>query len=142
MQNLSSEDWERIVFSDECKFEGCVSTMHARGLTESELNGKFAIQTSRWGPSVHVWGAITADGYFALKFLSGNINAQSCLEVLKDKLAPLTPKFNAGELYFQQDGAPAHRAHSVTEYLNTEGIQTLAWPPPKAQTYRLSKMFG
>jgi transposase len=128
MQNFQLEDWQKVVFTDECRIDHGISPLYARSRKEEELNSTLSVQTSRWGVSLHIWGAITVDGVFALHFFEENVTSSTYLSVLKAHLPPHQDKFKAAELIFQHDGAPAHRAHDVSRYLENSGIITLPWP--------------
>jgi transposase len=142
LQNFSSQDWEKVVFSDECRFDKGFLNNYGRWRKEDPQSYQYAVQTTRWGPSVHVWGAITYDGIFLLKFLDKNVNGSTYLEVLRQKLPPLYPQFEAGELIFQQDGATAHHVRDVLDYFEKNSITTLPWPPQSPDLNIIENVWG
>jgi hypothetical protein len=111
-----------VVFTDECRIDHGISPIYAGCRKEEELNSTLSVQTSRWGVSLHIWGAITVDGVFALQFLEENVNTSTYLTVLKAYLPSLRTQFTAKELICLHDGAPAHRARDVSDDLEKIGV--------------------
>ena len=87
--------------------------------------------------SVHVWIGICSEGLIGPFFFEGNINADSYLAMLQEKIVPALQQMqNWDEFYCQQDGAPPHWALRVREYLNDVFGQNwigrdgpIRWPP-------------
>lgn len=129
MLNLEDADWRKVVFTDESMFSKGQGPKYARCLTANQVMNKFPVLTSRWGPTCHVWGAITCDGIFALRFLNENVNGITYTDLIKNVTPPIIDELKSGELYFQQDNAPAHRSRIATEYFQNEGIRLIPWPP-------------
>jgi transposase len=89
----------------------------------------FSVQTSRWGPRVMVWGAISWEGVFSFSFIEGKMTAKSYKTLLERHIGPHLAKFRDGELIFQQDNAPVHSARTVEDYLEKRKVLLLPWPP-------------
>lgn len=75
----------------------------------------------RW--SVMVWAGIVGGRTIGPFFFENNVNGQAYADLLRNHLPVLlneagVPAQIIDRLWFQQDGAPAHRANIVTECLN------------------------
>ena len=66
------------------------------------------------------------------------VNGRYYREVLlKTQMLPVMRRI-AGDMYvFQQDGAPAHRAHETVQLLQQETLQFILSPLPKSQVARI-----
>ena len=76
-----------------------------------------------------VWGAIAASGPLALVLMKGKFDSKKYIEMIKTNLF-----FNANCPYpanslFQQDNAPTHVSKESRQWLETNQIETLEWPP-------------
>jgi hypothetical protein len=61
-----------------------------------------------------IWAGISATHIFGPYFFEGSVNQHTYLTMLRDWLVPQLERMNlTGEVWFQQDGAPAHYAISV-----------------------------
>ena len=79
-----------------------------------------------------VWGTISTLGPACFALLDANVNAHSYIFTLATHLLPYLdeiPLHRAASVVFQQDNAPAHRAHITTDFLNHNAVTTTAWPP-------------
>lgn len=76
-----------------------------------------AIQTpiSNDKRGVHVWCAISSNGLIGPYFFDGTVTGESYLAMLQDFAAP---HLADPATYFQQDGAPAHYARIVRDWLD------------------------
>jgi transposase len=129
MLKVDESEWRKIVFSDESLIAKGFEGRYAHSKVGDTKIYDFAMQSNRWGPRVHVWGAISYDGIVSLEFLNENVTSNSYKELLERRLSPLLSQFEAGDLIFQQDGAPAHTSGLVTTYLHSKKITVLPWPP-------------
>jgi transposase len=100
MLNLSLDDWKRIVFTDESKFEHRVGAQYIRGSMHQSTFDNYAVCSNRWGPSVMVWGAISAEGIFHIEFLNGKVDGAAYKIVLEKEIGHRVAIFQRGELYF------------------------------------------
>ena len=74
-------------------------------------------------------GIIGWNGVGALKLVEGNLRAQNYRDSIINDLreAGLAISNRGRSFVFQQDGAPAHTAGIVTQYLRARNIQVLPW---------------
>lgn len=66
-------------------------------------------------------------------FLSCSVTStRSYIETLRTHLLPYLdnlPLARAASIVFQQDNAPAHRAHRTADFMRHNAVQTSPWPP-------------
>ena len=66
-------------------------------------------------PGVTVWAAISSRGIIRPFFFDHAVNGSNYLDMLKEQFHPLVQD---QQIHFQQDGAPAHYATRVREWLD------------------------
>ena len=105
--------WKKVLWSDEATFTVIDSTQKYvyRKLGSNPLEPRYTQQT------VMVWGCFSYYGVGKLVFLPRNVkmNRYNYLELLCDHLPDSMDMCKAN--FFQQDGAPCHRAKYVVEWL-------------------------
>ena len=119
-----------VIFSDESTFSQFSSyTRHVRRPINQRYNTRYIVPTVNQAPTTMVWACFSGRGRGALWFMPKNttINAAVYLGIVKDKLTPHMRILRS--TVFQHDGAPCHKAGTVTRWLaeNNVGILGL-WP--------------
>jgi hypothetical protein len=84
-----------------------------------------------------VWAGVWSGGRVGPFFFDGTVSAETYLNLLNEKVWPrISRRVRREELWFQQDGAPAHFARTVRDWLNRHfpnrwiGRQSeFVWPP-------------
>lgn len=72
----------------------------------------------------NVWGGILGSRNIGPFFIEGNLNGEKCLNLLQDSIVPAMvdaaedQNIDFDDVYFQQDGAPAHFARDVRDFLD------------------------
>lgn len=125
-RNWSQNQWERIVFSDECllQLHPCRREYVRRGPGE-KLKPQMLNKTSKFSPTVMVWGAIRSDGFRILIRCERNVDSFEYQRILDIAL----PQIMTGRTLFQQDGASCHRSASTRQYLSGKAVRCLEeWP--------------
>lgn len=117
----SDDIGERIIFSDEAIFHlsGHVNRHNSRYW--SQTNPHWIEEHSQVDPRVMVWCGIHNKRIIGPYFFDNTVNSESYLEVLENILSPYLDEIPISSLtktYFQQDGAPAHFALCVRNWLN------------------------
>ncbi len=130
-----------IIFSDEAQFKlnGLVNRHNSVYYDTVNPHVTYEVQLNQ--PGVLVWAGFSKFGVFGPYFFESTCTGQSYLNMLQDYLLPglctmHSERMNAGTIYFQQDGAPAHYTRAVREYLD-EQFQgrvigrrgSIEWPP-------------
>lgn len=128
------EDWKRVVFSDETK----INRFNADGRSwcwisdKENLPDRAVKQTVKHGGgSVMLWSCMTSRGLGDLVKIERRINAKDYIAILHGDLYLSLERlgyFNLGEVIFQQDNAPIHRAKIVQKWCLEQPFITLEWP--------------
>ena len=127
---------KHILMTDECIFtlDNTLSPSHSRYWSPTKPR---AVQQRPMQPSrLHVWCGLTAEHVFGPYYFDGSVTADTYQTMLRDHLLPdLRRKRMMRIVVFQQDGAPAHTAHTTIELLQrTFGDQIISrncefrWP--------------
>lgn len=127
-------------FSDEATFktDGTVNRWNCR-VWGNECPNRYQISKQNAG-KVTVWAAISSAHVFGPYFFPGNVTGDEYRAIIENFFIPdLQQQFNANEfnqVWFMQDGAPAHTAAATQTLLQTtfgENIVSrfmqIEWPP-------------
>jgi transposase len=132
-RNWSVDKWKEVIFSDETMIAARPSNLHKLEWTKPtyRLNPMLIIPTVQGdGPTIMTWGCISKYGFHDIILLEGNVDSTGYITVLKDTLIPISQQyFKKCRFIFQQDGASVHTAHGVQEFLKSQNIPVLEWPP-------------
>lgn len=127
----TNDRWEKVIFSDEAKFDVCVGDYRKRVIrTKTEAFHKDCLKrTVKFPKGIMVWGCMSARGLGVLHFIEGTVNAPKYQEILTHSLLPSIDKlFPNGECIFQQDGASSHTAKSTKKWFGDNSINVLSHP--------------
>lgn len=130
-----------LCFSDECIFyeDGTFNRHNNHWWAQGNPHWtRVTHRQSRY--SVNVWAAIIGDHVIGPVFIDGNVNGESYLRFIEEDLDQLLNAVLDEEerenMYFQQDGHPAHRTDAVIAALNRKfpnrwiGLRgPWEWPP-------------
>lgn len=110
----------KIIFSDESTFctNGTVNKQNTRIWAREN---PYVIQEThtQTRQKLNVWAGILGDRIIGPFFIEGSLNTAKYLELLQVQVIPaLGNAVQNGRIIFQHDGAPAHSAATVTEFLN------------------------
>lgn len=125
------EDWSKVIFSDESKFDVCVGDFRKRVIrAKNEAFHKDCLKrTVKFPKGIMIWGCMSALGLGRYEVVEGTINAAKYQEILKNSLIPsardLYPDMN---FIFQQDGAACHTAKTTKKWFGDNNIKVLSWP--------------
>lgn len=112
------EDWQRVIFSDESKFNlhGSDGKRTIRRRKGEKYIDECLDWTVKHSPSVMIWGCITSAGLGKIEFIEGTMNAKKYIETLERSLFPTIEELYADQenVVFQDDSAPCHRAKAVS----------------------------
>ena len=127
----SEDDWLSVLWSDEATF---TVTCNRGGRVyrrkgSDPLDPRYVESTVKHPDSLMVWGCFTGKGLGSLVVLPKNlkVNQDVYLELLSDHLPESFER--TGAQVFQQDGAPAHTARSITTWLEDCQVPFIKdWP--------------
>lgn len=116
---------KKVCFSDESTFHlsGYVNRHNCR-YWSTENPHIIREEHTQYPQKRNVWGGILNDQIIGPFFIEGNLDGPKYLELLKSQIVPAMRQSSANqnipwkEVYFQQDGAPAHFSVAVRNYLN------------------------
>jgi len=129
----SLKDWKRVIWSDECKIElwqGSRDRRIRRTSVERFNRDCIAPTVKHGGGSLMVWACFCWDKLGPIIVIEGNMDRQKYIETLESHLYPFWKRMKRQKrsLWFQDDGAPCHRAGSVKNWKIERGIRSLVWP--------------
>ena len=126
----TQQDWSQVIFSDESPFpierhDGRLRCYRRAG----ERLAPNCVTTVRDKRSVHVWGAIGMNGRSQLVQIRGNMNnVRYRNDIIDPHVLPLVRGMR-GQVTFQQDNAPPHRARATIAHLQANNIRVMTpWP--------------
>ena len=88
-RSWTSEDWGKVLFSDECSAQQfSVRVQHVWRPSGERYHEKYTVSTVKHPPSQMVWGAMSASGTGGLYFLTPGttMNGEKYVKVLQVKL--------------------------------------------------------
>lgn len=110
-----------IVFTDESTFPliGKHNSTRIRYWSQENLHKFYELRT-QYPQKLNVWAGILGEHVIGPFFINGNLTGQKYLDLLQQQIVPriqelVGARFN--EIWFQQDGCPAHNAVIVRQYL-------------------------
>ena len=131
-QHWTIEKWSTVLFSDESNFE--VFNRKGRVWVKRLKNEKYLPQfiTPRLqggGGSAGIWGCFSYAGTGVSRIYTGRINQHLYINTLEECLLPSVQLLigHNNPYIFQQDGAPAHTAHSVHDWFGESNVELLPW---------------
>lgn len=115
-----------------------VDTIHQSVWSRNNPHKHYSYRT-QYPQKLNVWSGILGDNIIGPFFIEGNLNGPKYLDMLQNEIVPAlrqVPGIRLDEIWFQQDGCPAHNTLAVREYLaNTfpnrviGTFSTIPWPP-------------
>ncbi|KAJ8936931.1 hypothetical protein NQ318_007055 [Aromia moschata] len=111
---------EQILFTDESSFSLHGHHNPSVAVGYSRENKHLSIpQRTQYPQKVNVWAGILGNSIIGPFFIDGNLNAEKYLNLLRDQIIPTLQRLNINleEIWYQQDGCPAHNAIAVLEML-------------------------
>ena len=131
---------QNIVFSDEATFQlnGEVNRHNFRYWSDTNPHWIKESHT-QYPQKLNVWAGMVGDTIIGPFFIEGNLNAVSYEQLLRNQIVPAIQALKGDDfenIWFQQDGAPAHYGVNVRQYLNETFFErwigrrgTVEWAP-------------
>lgn len=121
-RSWTSNDWDKVLFSDEKRFtfavpDGPIKSWMRKG-------GRKRIQKCNSQRSVMVWAAFSKTKKTDIVFVTGNLNSDLYIEILEHNLLPI---LDEGDI-FQQDNASCHTSRITRSWFAENGVEVMPWP--------------
>jgi transposase len=127
-------DWERVLFSDETKINRFGSDgnrwvwiKNSTQITDRDVQGtvKFG------GGSIMIWGCMMACGVGHACRIDGRMDSELYVKILAGEMLQSLDFHDKSkaEIVFMQDNDPKHKSRLAMEWLQSQGIELLDWPP-------------
>lgn len=129
--NWTIEQWARVIFSDETKFNLVSSdgVQHVRGPVGKRLDPKYTVPTVKHGGgSVMVWGCFSSYGMGPLHRIEGIMDKYMYKDILKNVMEQYADEYLPLKHIFQHDNVPKHASKIVKQWLEMSKIEVMLWP--------------
>lgn len=130
-KNWNTQDWSRVIFSDESTFtvNNHSGNSYVRRRPNEEFKPNCIVPTIKHPTSVMIWGCMASGGVGRLSICEGMMNGSKYITTLEKKLLPSAQDLFQNEPWtFQDDNAPCHRAKKVKDWCVAQGIKVMSWP--------------
>jgi transposase len=121
--NWTQEQWDRVLFTDESKFElfGCKRRVFVRRMEHERFARNCIVGTVKHGGgSVMVWGGVCSQGVVPLVQIQGIMKKEQYHTLLYRHALPGGKKLLGRGFVFQQDNDPKHTAKVNLKYLDNK----------------------
>jgi transposase len=127
---FTDSDWNSVIFSDETHFIlGGSGQIWVQRPEDEEYFPEYMIHRAQFPAKVSLWGAFTASGKRAIKFIEGSMNSQTLTDIFDEELLTLAAEaYGENEWNFLQDNAPVHRSDHTKQWLVQHDITAFKFP--------------
>jgi hypothetical protein len=132
-----------VVITDESRF-GLLDDSRSLWVQRGVYNERCFRPTPKHNTTVMVWGGIGWNYKSPLVFIDGTLNAERYQQMLErnGSLGDIKAHFPEHTVYFQQDGAPAHRAKSTVKKLGEQITVIIDWPANSPDLSVIENIWG
>lgn len=134
-KNWTHEQWERVLWSDESKFEvfGSKRRIFVRRSKEERMLDPCVIPTVKHGGgSVMVWGCFGGQATGDLVKIEGILKKQGYKKIIKENVVRSGQRLIGRKFIFQHDNDPKHSSKLCKEYLKElerkNVLKVMTWP--------------
>ncbi|KAI6647097.1 hypothetical protein LOD99_8934 [Oopsacas minuta] len=131
-KNWKTEEWARVVFSDESRFLLYTNDGRAyvRRMKGEEFSERCLQKTCKFGGGgIMVCGCFCWSGVGLLWKVSGNLKTNSYIDILENALIPSVDLHSLhSDWTFQQDNAPYHMSKGTKQWFGEQKIEVMNWP--------------
>lgn len=130
-QNWTPEQWSRVLWSDESKFNLFSSDgiRYVRRPINARNDVRYQVPTVKHGGGhVMVWGCFSRLGVGPLVPIEGIMDRFKYCEILQSHMLPHAKGKMGRNWEFQQDNDPKHTSAHVTDFMKRRKVRTMKWP--------------
>jgi hypothetical protein len=132
-KDWADEEWDRVVFSDESKFNvwGSDGVQYCRRMDGEAFEPQNVDARVKHGNgNIMVWGCVTSRGFGRLHRVEGRMKKEQYCHILEESfLGTLQDQdFDVSDIIFQQDNDPKHTAKLTTQWFKDHNVEVLPWP--------------
>jgi hypothetical protein len=134
-KNWTTEQWERVLFSDEKKFlgKGFSGRVYVRRPPGDALNPQYTVDKRPHPVKVNVWGCFSASGVGYSYIFNEKLNAKLLKTIFSTHLVSsaqlLFPQHPPQQWWYLQDNDPKHTSRMIHSWLHNNGISCIDFPP-------------
>lgn len=135
-RDWTEEDFKKVLWSDESKFEifGSKRRIFVRRSAEEKMIPQCVVPTVKHGGgSVMVWGCFSGYGIGNLVQIKGIMKKEQYKEILEKSAIPSGLQLIGQGFIFQQDNDPKHSSKLCRGYLDKKQsekvLENMTWPP-------------
>ena len=137
-----TEEWHKIIFSDEKKFnldgpDGLKYYWH-----DLRKEPKWFSKQAAGGGSVMVWAGVGYEGKTDLVIIDQKNNGDRYVEMLEKHLIPFTDRIIGQNWTLQQDNSSVHTSKRVQMWFESKGIQVMSWPSLSPEFNIIENVWG
>lgn len=135
-KNWTIADWEKVLWTDESKFEifGTKRRVFVRRQSNERVNDACTVASVKHGGgSVMVWGCFGGSAVGDLVRIQGILKKEGYKKILEDSAVPCGTRLIGPEFIFQQDNDPKHTSRLCENFLKAKEqqgvLKLMIWPP-------------
>jgi transposase len=139
---LFSQNWDKILFSDEKKFnldgpDGFQSYWH-----DLRKNSEIRFSRNFGGGSVMIWGAFSCAGTLPLAWITSTMKSQDYVDMLETSLVEHAEHLMGPEFIFQHDNAAVHTSKLTKNWFIEKDIEVFEWPSISPDMNPIENLWG
>ncbi|CAK1589275.1 unnamed protein product [Parnassius mnemosyne] len=131
-EHWTEREWKNVLYSDETKINMITSDgkMYVIRPPKKEMDPKYTKKTVKHGGgNIKVWGCFSGHGIGPIKKIEGNMDKLQYKNILEEVMLPYAEESLPVVWPFQHDHDPKHTAKVVKEFLRSQSVAVLDWPP-------------